>query len=220
MKSADFIIEINKVHVFKQHSILILLEGQGLFQIDFRNYSFSAGKALFIAPGQYFQLLAGQFTIRVIELPVEKVSETFNSRYLFKHLVSLGYVDLTGEKQFHLDPLWHLDVSGSSPEILHSAIDHWVKQNPFNASHHEVNLLFDLKEIVDEKYREPVSWPFISKALDEKPYRIQVVIREKLKTTVNKLVSRRLLLEAQRKIIFTDQTTKEVAYQLGFSDPT
>lgn len=211
---------LNKVYFFNKHSVLILKSGQGLFQVDFRNYQFSSGKAIFLAPGQYFQLLAGQYEIRMFEFPGGKISQTLNARFLFKHLVSLGHIDLSQPKQFHLNPLQFLDVSGTSPEILHHAIKEWINQNPFRASQQEVNLLFDLKDIVDEKFREPISIPSIAKALQEKPYHIKRVAKEKLNSTVNKLAQKQLLLEARRKVIFTDWTTKEIAYELGYTDPS
>lgn len=211
---------LNKVYVFKKHSVLILKRGQGLFQADFRNYHFSSGKALFLAPGQYFQLLSGHYDIQLFEFPGDKISQTLNARFLFKHLISLGHIDLSQQKQFHLNPLQYLDVSASTPEILSNAITTWISQNPFKASQQEVNLLFDLKDIVDEKFREPISMPYLSKALQEKPYHIRRVTKEKLNSTVSKLAQTKLLLEAQRKVIFSDWTTKEIAYELGFNDPT
>lgn len=219
MAISAFIPEQNKTYVFKKHSLLLLEKGDGIFQVDFRNYSFSGGKAIFLSPGQYFQLLAGSYTISLIEIQGDNISREMNSRFLFKHLVSLGHIDLTRPSQFHLKQLRYLDVSGSTPEILHQAIDEWLSQNPFQATQTEINLLFDIKDIVDARFREPLSLSAVSSLLHQKPYTINTLAKQKLDTTIKRLAGSKLLLEAQRQVTFTDLPTKEIAYELGFSDP-
>ena len=214
-----FIPQSNQIHLFNKHSVLFFDQGQGTFQIDFRNYHFDQRRAIFLSPGQYFQLISGNFRISLYEFPGDDISQTANSRYLFKHLVSLGYIDLTQPGQFHLKSLQHIDLSNHKPEILHNAVEEWIHQNPFSATESEVSLLFDIKDEVDERYREPLTLQDISGKLHEKPYRITDLTRKKLQTTIKKLAHQRLLLEAQRKVAFSDWSTKEIAYELGFSDP-
>jgi AraC-like DNA-binding protein len=48
---------------------------------------------------------------------------------------------------------------------------------------------------------------------------VQKITREKLNATVNILTNQRLLLEARRKVVFSDLSTKQIAYELGFKDP-
>ena len=219
MTRQSFIPEYNKVHLFDKHCVLFFESGYGVFQVDFKNYQFSTRRAVFLAPGQYFQLISGQFQITLFEFPGDEIAQTYNSRFLFKHLVSLGYIDLSQPDLFHLKSLQSLDLSTRKPDLLDDAIDEWISQNPFQATSSEVNLLFDLKDIVDEEYREPLSIDEISRRVREKPYKINEVTKRKLQTTLKKLAHGKLLLEAQRKLVFTDWTTKEIAYELGFYDP-
>lgn len=216
----DFVPILNKIYLFDKHSLLFLISGQGVFQIDFRNYSFTANVAMFLSPGQYFQLLSGKFNMTLYEFSQESISQSENSRFLFKHLISLGHVDFNQFKQFHLNLLLYLNISNSSSAILSAAIDDWTEQNPFDASGQDINLLFDLKDIIDEKYTDPISLPEVSLKLKEKPYRIKHLTKAKLNHTIHLLSSKKLLLESQRKVIFTNYSTKEIAYELGFKDPT
>lgn len=211
--------ELNRIRVFNKYTLLVLAEGSGYFQVDFRNYHFDFGKAIFLSPGQYFQLLSGSFQIKQYEFTLDNITKTINSRYLFKHLVSLGYIDMTHTKSFHLDQLRSLDLAGQSPELLSGVINQWIELNPFNASENEVNLLFDIKEVIDDRYTEPITVPYLSKTLDLRPYYIQRLAKEKLQQTVHGLQQQKILLEAQRKAVFTGLTTKEMAYQLGFNEP-
>lgn len=211
--------ELNKIYVFERHSVLFINSGWGLFQVDFRNYEFAAGKVIFLSPGQYFQLKSGSFDITLYEFSNENIKQLENSRFLFKHLISLAHVDLVLPKQFHLSQPQHTDMPGNMAAILTSAIDDWKLQDPFQASEQEINVLFDIKDIIDDRYREPISLIDYTKALKEKSYRVQQITKEKLNATVNFLANQRLLLEAQRKVVFTDFSTKEIAYELGFKDP-
>jgi AraC-like DNA-binding protein len=76
-----------------------------------------------------------------------------------------------------------------------------------------------MKEIIDKRFREPVDVEQVSKELNQKPYRLSSLAKEKLNHTIHKLLTNKILLEAERKIVFTDLSTKEIAYETGFSDP-
>ncbi|HVW13137.1 MAG TPA: helix-turn-helix domain-containing protein [Mucilaginibacter sp.] len=215
----SFTPELNKIYVFERHSVLFINAGWGSFQVDFRNYQFAAGKVIFLSPGQYFQLTAGSFDMSLYEFSNENISALENSRFLFKHLISLAHVDLVLPKQFQLSQTQYINMPENLGTLLTAAIDDWKLQNPFRASEHEINILFDVKDIIDERYREPILLVDYLKALKEKPYRVQKITKKKLNATVNFLANKRLLLEAKRKVVFTGLSTKEIAYELGFKDP-
>src|SRR4051794_32672080 len=102
---------LNKIYFFERHSVLFINTGLGTFQVDFRNYEFTPGKVIFLSPGQYFQLTSGRFDMTLYEFPYENIKQLENSRFLFKHLVSLAHVDLVLPKQFHLKQLRHTKMS-------------------------------------------------------------------------------------------------------------
>jgi AraC-like DNA-binding protein len=210
---------LNKMYVFQKHTILLLLSGQGMFQVDFRNYDFQPNNAIFLSPGQYFQLLSGNYVIKLYEFNEDTVDHTENSRFLFQHLTSIGHIQFNKPKQFYLDPLKYIEINEQSISVLIDTIENWRALNPFNASEQDVNLLFDLKEIIDSKFREPIDILQVSKELRQKPYRLNVLAKAKLNHTIHQLATDKILLEAKRKITFTDLSTKEIAYETGFKDP-
>ncbi len=214
-----FVPQLNKIYVFDTYCLLLIGWGHGTFQVDFLNYNFGANKAIFLSPGQYFQLLAGSFNITLYEFPNENIQQLENSRILFKHLVSLGHIDLTAARNFHLNKLEYINVATDVAQLLSTAIEDWIEFNPFGASWHEIQLLFDIKDIIDKRYIEPMSTVEISKQVHEKSHRVEQLTREKLHQTIRQLSDKKLLLESQRKVVFTNQSTKEIAYELGFSDP-
>src|SRR5436309_1303762 len=110
--------KLNKIYFFERHSVLFINSGLGTFQVDFRNYEFAAGKVIFLSPGQYFQLTSGSFDMTLYEFSFEHIKQLENSRFLFKHLVSLAHVDLVLPKKFYLKQLLHAKMADNKTTIL------------------------------------------------------------------------------------------------------
>ena len=159
--------------------MLMIQEGKGVFQVDFKNYNFNAGQSIFLSPGQYFQLLSGSYSMLQFEFEEADVRHIENSRFLFKHLVSIGHIDARQTEELYNSQLRNIDVCETNAPFLSQAIDGWLQLNPFNTTAHDTKLLFDLKEIIDENYTEPFSLNAVSKQLDEKPYHVDTLIKEK-----------------------------------------
>jgi AraC-like DNA-binding protein len=214
----EFTPHINKLYAFDRHSLLLIKSGSGIFEVDFKQYAFDGNKIIFLSPGQYFRLLSGYYSIVIYEFTDENIADARKSRFLFKHLISLGHINLDGKKPFYLRQLTRLNLDEKSMSLLHHAIEDWILLNPFKATQEEVNLLFDIEEIIGQHFTKPFGLADVSSQLNEKPWKVQKVVREKLHVTVTTMAHKKKLLEAKRKIAFTDLSIKEVAYDLGFRD--
>lgn len=212
----EFAPAIDKLYVYDQYCLLFLRSGSGIFEVDFKQYDFNGNKMIFLSPGQYFRLLSGDFSIVQYEFTDESVADTRKSRFLFKHLISLGHIDLDCKKPFRLKQFTRLNLDRKDSNLLHHAIEDWILLNPFKAMREEVDLLFDVEEILEKRFTEPFALADVSSQLKEKPWRVQTVVKEKLHITVAAMAHKKRLLEAERKIAFTDLSVKEVAYGLGF----
>jgi len=214
----EFNPQINKLYVFNHHCLLFIRSGSGIFEVDFKRYDFDGNKMIFLSPRQYFRLLSGEFSIVQYEFTAESVADARRSRFLFKHLIGLGHINLDCKKPFYLRQLTRLKPDEKGISLLHHAIEDWILLNPFKATHDEVDLLFNVQEIIDKNFTQPFALADVSSQLGEKPWRLQNLIKEKLHITVTAMAHKRKLLEARRKIAFTDLSVKEVAYDLGFGD--
>lgn len=210
----------NETFRFDSHVLVVLTQGNGVFQVDFCNYDYGSGKGFFLSPGQYFRVVSGTFRIRVYTFTGSLVEQYEDARFLFKHLVSLGHIDLSSPKRFHLSEVQMIQINGNDQELLHASIRNWLRMNPFRASRGELNLLFDLKELVDKNFEKPLGVEEVARELGEKVNRIKHITKQKLASTVYRITSQKRLLEAQRSLAFTKQTTKEISYQLGFRHTT
>ncbi len=218
-ETLPFELSLGKVQRISEHSILHITGGQGTIEVDFKRYSFSANTVLFLAPGQFFRLIAGHLIVRLYELSPSTVQDIPDSRFLFKHIVGVGHLHPGNSAQFQMKPLLRPELAPQEDAtLLSTAIADWIRLNPFQVSEYETKVLFDLKEAVDDSFRGKIPTAAFSQRVGLKPYRIKDLLRTKLRSTFHSLSTARILLEAQRNVAFTDRSTKEMAYELGFRD--
>lgn len=201
------------------YSLIVLTAGTGVLEVDFRNYTMMAGKAIFLSPGQYFRKISGDLEMSIYPFEGDGVGQVKQSRYLFKHLVSLGYIDVS-QTRAEDQGLKILQISGDDSTLLETAVQGWLKLNPFSASSDELELLFDLKDFVDLHFHEALTLDRVAGELNQQAGYLKKLTRAKLAATVHKLAYNKLATEARRKVAFTDLSTKEMAYELGFSYPS
>jgi len=210
-----FIPTLNKIYVFDSYNLFIINSGNGIFQVDFKEYSFTENKIFFLSPGQSFQLVAGEFVMSNYQIDSSEVDQLRNARFLFQHIIGLGFINIESSKQIKEEITFN-----NSNKFLVNAVDSWLELNPFKTSFQNINLLFDLKQIIDKKYQEPIDVVSISNQLNQNEINIGKLVKQKLNSSIQKLKNEKILLEAKKKIAFSDLTTKEIAYETGFNDPT
>lgn len=208
--------EEHKAIKFDDHVLVVLSKGTGVFQVDFKNYSYSSGVGFFLSPGQYFKLLNGGFKIKIYTFTGELINQYRDSRFLFKHLVSLGHINLSDTKGFGHSDIQAIQIKEDDHSLLDVSVQSWLSLNPFRASLHELNLLFDIKEYVDNNYQHLPSVVEVAKDLGESVYLVKGLTKKKLETTVHHISQQKRLLEAKRRVAFTNLTTKEISFELGF----
>ena len=198
---------LNEIRIFDQYSLISIVDGSGTFEVDFATYTYGKGKAIFLAPGQYFRLVQGDLQWVIHEFPTEVITSFKSTRYLFKHLVSLGYIE---EPQL-------ADDSQDEQGILENSVNDWLNLNPFGATATELEILFDVKDYIDQHYVERNNSAVLSKVLSRPFDHIQRITKQRLQLTIKRLHSYKLLEEAKKKLAFTVEPTKQVATQLGFA---
>lgn len=210
----NFIPLVNKLYVFDKHCMFMIQSGHGIFQVDFKNYVYTKEKIFFLSPGQSFQLLSGDFIITQYEITQETIAKLDNSRFLFKHIIGLGHIEMQDANQILIkEDVFNIEG------FLNTSIEDWITLNPFQTTKENINLLFNVKEIIDEQYKEPINLITVSSLLNQSESYIDSIAKSKLNYSIQKLKTEKQLLEAQRKIVFTNLSTKEIAYESGFNDP-
>lgn len=213
-----FIPEINKIYFINKYSLFHILEGNGSIQVNFQNYHDWSDKLIFLEKGQYIKFLSDQFVVRRIEFKDDIFFKNKDVRVLFKHLVSLGYIDFNDclECQKYLNDTV---FSTKASDIIDISSQQWYWQNPFHANQEEYHIIFDIKEIIDKKFQNHLSNHELSKLINQRGYDAHALFKNKIGITIKKMLGNKRLLESKKTIAFTDKSIKEIAYDFGYSDP-
>jgi len=205
---------INALHTFPHHVLIWIKSGRGLIEVDFQLFSEFEDRLIFLAPNQTVKFIFGDFEVAMLEFPDQIVQKSPDHRVLFKHLVSLGYVEFSEDRQsftslFQESPARILDIS----------THRWFWQNPFRANKEEYTIIFDLKDLIDQHFKENWSVKQFISTIDQDYYSIYKLVKNRLGLTVKNLAQRKIVLESQKGIALTDKPIQEVAHDMGFNDP-
>lgn len=78
----------------------------------------------------------------------------------------------------------------------------------------------NFKEIVEKHYTQWHQVKHYAEALYVSPNYLNEVIKSSLNISAKEYIQNRLVLEAKRMVLFTDKSSKEIGYDLGFDDPS
>lgn len=200
-----------------QYTMIHILEGSGLIQVDFKNFDDWSDKLIFLEKRQYIRFFNDNFLVRKIEFDDEEIFKNKNFRVLFKHLVSLGYInfDECAACQNYLDQ----SIFSNPNEILDISSKQWFWQNPFKANNQEYHIIFDVKDIVDDKFKYQPTSDEITELLSQHDLNAQSIYKHKVGITIKKMFTKKRLIESQKEIAFSSKSIKEISYDLGFYDP-
>lgn len=209
--------EFNKVYFIESHTLIHILSGKGSIQVDFKNYFDWQEKAIFLEKGQYIKFLADDFSVRRIEFANESKFYNKDVRVLFKHLISLGYIDLLECEECNAF-LSETALAKNSADIIDISSKQWFWQNPFNASKEEYQVIFDAKEVIDNEYCNKLTSSDLVNLINDRGYNAQTLIKNKVGLTIKNLMASKKLQESLKEIAFTDKNIQEISYDLGYND--
>lgn len=193
--------------------------GSGMIQVDFKNYHDWQDKILYLEPGQYIKFLSDNFVVRKIEFEDEAVFKNKEVRVLFKHLISMGYIDFeecTECQQYLSNTVFSSQVG----DIIDISSKQWFWQNPFQASKEEYHIIFDVKEAIDTEFQHNITQEQVAELINSNELSAQKLMKNKIGVSIKKLLLEKRLLESKRALAFTDKNVQEVAYDLGYKDPS
>ena len=78
----------------------------------------------------------------------------------------------------------------------------------------------ELRRLVDEHFRKQRLISFYAEKLAMTPDRLNDHVKRATGVTAGHLIRQRVLTEAKRQLVFTNQPIHEIAYDLAFSDPS
>lgn len=210
--------ELNKVYRIERYTMLHILEGNGGVEIDFQAYHDWGDKLIFLDKGQYVKFLSDNFVVRSIEFDDETIFRNQDIRVLFKHLVSLGYINFS-ECNHCQEYLNSTIFSKQASDIIDISATQWFWQNPFHANKEEYHIIFDVKDMVDANFKYQLSNEKISRLINFQGYDAQALFKSNVGISIKSMIAQKRLLESKKEIVFTDKNINEIAFEFGFKDP-
>lgn len=228
-------------HRHDYYMIIIINKAKGVHKIDFNNYELANQQVFFIAPGQVHQIIEEErpygFTI------------AFSSQFLSENAIKLSFIErlnlfqnygqspplLPNRMQFDAiagfaDSILTLFNSDSKMKFL--SIGAYLKLlliecnnicslNPLEPDFESSsdNLIRKFKKTVDSQYKKEHSITFYANELSITPDHLTRIIKSKIGKTAKEYIQARIITEAKRLLYFTDLSTKEIGYKLGFDEP-
>lgn len=209
--------EVGKVYFIEDYCLIHILSGTGSIQVDFSNYDDWQQKVIFLEKGQYIKFLSDNFSVRRIVFSDREKFYNDEVRVLFKHLISLGYIDLMQCDDCQ-DFLSETALTKQAADIIDVSSKQWYWQNPFKASKEEYQVIFDAKDVVDREFTNNLTSQDLIQLINDNGYNAQLLVKDKIGLTIKHLVGAKRLKESQKQIAFTDKNVQEVAYDLGYKD--
>jgi AraC-like DNA-binding protein len=210
--------ELNKVYFINKYTMFHILKGNGGIEVDFKSYHNWKDKLFFLEKGQYIKFLSETFEVRRVEFKDEKVFRNKEVRVLFKHLIALGYINFT-ECETCQKYLNHSVFSEKTSDIIDVSSKQWYWKNPFHANQEEYHVIFDIKDVIDQQYKNHLSNEKISKIINVQGYDAQALFKSKIGMSIKSMLGQKRFLESKKEVAFTDKGIKEIAYEYGFKDP-
>jgi AraC-like DNA-binding protein len=93
-----------------------------------------------------------------------------------------------------------------------------IKEHVFTAQDLNQKRVYEFMMMLEENYQQERNAEFYASLLGISSKRLNQILKEKLDKTGMQLIHDRIILEAKRQIIHSENTLKEIAYDLGFSD--
>ncbi|NIG55915.1 helix-turn-helix domain-containing protein [Chitinophaga sp. Cy-1792] len=93
-----------------------------------------------------------------------------------------------------------------------------IKEHTFTSHDIHEKRVYEFLMLLESNYLQERQAEFYAANLGISPKRLNQILKEKLDKTAMQLIHDRLILESKRLIIHSENTIKEIAYDLGFSD--
>jgi AraC-like DNA-binding protein len=222
-------------HRHEYYTVIWVKEAKGRHLIDFKEYDLRKNQIFFIAPGQIHR-------IYTTEKPVGWVM-TFHPDFLIESGIDPQFIhNINLFRQYSESPPIQLE----SDEILESVMELMLKfydeEYDFEADALGASLklfliecirqcddpeidgdksciLVDFKKAVEKHYTINHKVSDYAEMLYISPKYLNEVIKSSIGTTAKEYIIDRILTESKRLLIHSDLTVKQIALNLGFSEP-
>lgn len=226
------------------YTVLLVEKACGFHNIDYVQYKMTPGLVFFVGPGQVHQVIVnndaprgdilmfsdefltrsfinkdfitnlGLFSGDAGTPPIKVPAESFKSLLGFSAAIKEAFNDTSPYK---------FDVIAANLKLfLIECNKYAIKPNDENPQNLQAGrtILKEFRELLDSKYKEWHKVSEFAKQMHINPDYLNSVIKNNIGKTAKEMIFERIALEAKRLGLHTSLTSKEIAYELGYDDPS
>lgn len=228
-------------HRHDYYTVLLIKHTGGKHVVDFFSYDLQPLQLFFISPGQVHQVIESEKSVGYAIL--------FSSQFLIKNNIPFYFIedlalfrDYGDSPPLSLNTVEFQELSLFAEAMLKAvesdlkfkdqaisaylklllirsnnlcalSIDNPQKQEAGNT------LLKNFKELVNEQHMNWKQTSDYAAALNVTPDHLNRVVKSLVGKTAKEIIQSKITLAAKRLICFSELSTKEIGYRLGFSEP-
>lgn len=217
--------------------IVLIESGSITYKLDLQEITLTDGQLLFAMPNQvftppvktdnlkYFKVLFDENTLALLPQQYPFLVNPLNSQTIIFDDTSRQRV----RKGFEiLNQILHIDKHPTDTEIVLAYLNlllvelnsaYFKNKEPINILNTNLSKFIEFKLVVETHLAEQPSINAIAEKLSLTTNSLYRIVKEYSGTSPKDFLTNRLMIEAQRKLHFSNLSVKELAYELGFNDP-
>ena len=230
---------VNKNKQIDNYSIYWIKEGKGTYSIDFKSYSFTGNVLFFLSPGQIFSVDSEKIKeayklsfIRDFYCIETHDKEIACNGVLFNNIYETPFVEVSKNDVLKLDFILeslieefkHQDTA--QYDMLQSYLKQFIihsvrikKELGSIKNDNESKLFKDFSTLVEQNFKQLHSVTEYANRLGISPKSLTKHFQLLGTVKPSEFIKNRIILEAKRQLIYSDESVKHIAFSLGFNDP-
>ena len=217
--------------------IVLIESGTITYKLDLKEITITEGQLLFAVPNQvftpptkadnlkYFKVLFDENTLALLPQQYPFLVNPLNSQIINFDDVSRQRVRSGFEV---LNQILHIDKNPTDTEIVLAYINlllvelnsaYFINKETVNVLNANLSKFIEFKLVVETHLTEQPSISAIAEKLALTTNSLYRIVKEYSGTSPKDFLTNRLMIEAQRKLNYSNLSVKELAYELGFNDP-
>lgn len=235
--SADMQQKILQPRRLSSYFIVLIESGSINYQLDLQDITLTDGQLLFAMPNQvftppdnadnlkYFKVLFDENTLALLPQQFSFLVNPLNTQKIILSDAARQRVQRVFEI---LDQLLQTDENQPDTEIILAYLNsllaelnsaYFKNQEPANVLNANLSKFIEFKLVVETHLMEQPSIHTIAEKLALTTNSLYRIVKEYSGVSPKNFFTGRLMVEAQRKLHYSNLSVKELAYELGFNDP-
>jgi len=230
---------VNKNKQIDNYSIYWIKEGKGTYNIDFKSYSFTGNVLFFLSPGQIFSVDSEKIKeayklsfIRDFYCIETHDKEIACNGVLFNNIYETPFVEVSTNDILKLDFILEslIDEFKNKDTAQYDMLQAYLKQFIIHSvrikkelgtikDDNESKLFKDFSTLVEQNFRKLHSVTDYANRLGISPKSLTKHLQLLGAIKPSELIKNRIILEAKRQLIYSNESVKHIAFNLGFNDP-